>query len=236
MDQPLYMTVSADIRKKIRNGTLPYGQKLPSERELAVMYGVDRKTLRKAVSSLIDEGLLVRLQGKGTYIAQHAITYRIETLDNLAQTMADSGITPSTRLLFKERRAAGTKYARLLKIDKDDEVLRVVRLRLGDGEPLALQDTFVPLKLIPQLLQVDFEMYSLYSLFKDQGFSIGRIEESFSFVRITDPEARVLKMEEEALAFVTEDLTFDRAGAALEYTKSIINNEKLSVSMGSLQD
>ena len=232
MDQPLYMTVSEDIRKKIRNGTLPYGQKLPSERALSEMYGIDRKTLRKAVSILIDEGLLVRMQGKGTYITQHAITYRIETLDNLSQTMADSGIMPSTRLLYKERRSAGKKYARLLQIDEDAEVLRIVRLRLGDGEPLALQDTFVPIGLIPRIEEVDFEMYSLYSLFRKQGMALGRVEETFSFVRITDPEARVLNMEERALAFVTEDLSFDQAGAVLEYTKSIINNAKLSVRMG----
>jgi len=232
LDQPLYLTISEDIRKKIRSGALPYGQKLPSERELAENYEIDRKTLRKAISILIDEGLLESLQGKGTYITQQAITYRIETLDNLAQTMTDSGIMPATRLLYKEKRAAGPKYARLLEIDPGDEVLRIVRLRLGDGEPLALQDTYVPVALIPNIEHVDFEMYSLYSLFRKQGIALGRVDESFSFVRITDPEARILGMTEGSLAFVTEDLSFDQAGAVMEFTKSLINNAKLKVSMG----
>ncbi len=231
MKEPLYITICNDIRSKIQNGTLPYGKKLPSERVLSEQYNIDRKTLRKAVSLLIDEGLLVRMQGKGTYITQHHISYKVETLDSLTNTMANSGVTPSTRILFKEKRKAGPKYSRLLNVSADTDILRLVRLRCGDGEPFAIQDTYVLLDLIPGLDQVDFEMYSLYSLMQKQGLRVNRIDETFSFVKLTNPEAGILHLESGSIAFVTEDITYVADNRIVEYTKSIINNNKLAVSM-----
>lgn len=233
MKEPLYIATCNDIRSEIQSGILPYGQKLPSERVLSEQYNIDRKTLRKAVSLLIDEGLLVRMQGKGTYITQHHISYKIETLDSLTNTMAGSGVTPSTRILFKEKRKAGPKYSRLLRVSPGTDILRLVRLRSGDGEPFAIQDTYVLFDLIPGLDQVDFEMYSLYSLMQKQGLHVRRIDETFSFIRLTDPEAGILRLENGSIAFVAEDITYVADNRIVEYTKSIINNNKLAVSMQS---
>jgi len=231
MREPLYITICNDVRSKIQSGEFTYGHRLPSEREMAEFYQIDRKTLRKAISLLIEEGLLVRMQGKGTYITQQQISYDVEALDDLVQTLTHSGMVPSSRILYKEVRKAGPKYAKRLQISPDDNVLRLVRLRSGDNEPIALQDTYIIDNLVPNLAQLDFEMYSLYNIMDKNGISISRIDETFTFIQLSNPEAKLLKLEEGSIGFVTEDITYDQNNRVVEYTKSIINNKKLSVNM-----
>ena len=229
MREPIYIQISNDIREKIKSGHFIYGQQLPSERTLAQSYQIDRKTLRKALALLAEENLLVGIHGKGTYIAQQQIPYKVELMDDLAQTLTRSGMTPSTKVLFSESRPARRKYADLLHIAPEEEIFRLVRLRAGDNEPVALQDTYIVKRMIPNLEKLDFEMYSLYGIMKENGIEISRIDETFTFIELSDPEAGILNLKEGAIGFVSEDITYDQHGQIIEYTHSILNNQKLSV-------
>lgn len=231
MKEPLYMQICEDIRAKIKSGFFTYGQKLPPERALAQEYQVDRKTLRKALALLTEEKLLVGMQGKGTYISEQQIPYHVELMDDLAQTLLQSGVVPSTRVLYSEVRPASRKYSELLKVSPDTNIFRLVRLRCGDNEPVALQDTYVVSHLIPNLEKMDFEMYSLYGLMEMNGITIGQIDETFTFIELSNPEADILNLKEGSLGFVAEDLTYDQQGRILEYTRTILNNQKISVNV-----
>ena len=119
MNEPLYVRISEDIRGKIKSGEIPYGSRLPAERQMAEDYGVDRKTLRKAIGLLSEEGILNCMQGKGTYIAKPQIPYQVEMLDDLEQMILRNGMKPSTRVLYTESRKAGRKYAALLEVEEE---------------------------------------------------------------------------------------------------------------------
>lgn len=229
MNEPLYVRISEDIRSKIKSGEIPYGSRLPAERQMAENYGVDRKTLRKAIALLSEEGILNCMQGKGTYIAKPQIPYQVEMLDDLEQMILSSGMEPSTRVLYTESRKAGRKYAALLEVEKDTEIFRILRLRSGNGEPIALMDSYVVSSLVPEIETVDFEMHSLYGVLKQNGIEVRRIDEKFTFAEISNPEAAILKIEENGIAFVTDDRTYDQYQRAVEYTKSVINPQKLSI-------
>lgn len=231
MKEPLYIKTCNTIRSQIKSGTLQYGQSLPSERELAETFHIDRKTLRKAISILIDEGLLIRLQGKGTYIAQQQLKYDVQLMDDLGQLLNRNHVKPTSSILYKELRPAGLRFSKLLGIHHEDKVLRLVRMRLGDNEPVALQDTYIVYDIIPNLDSIDFEMYSLYSVLENNNIKIFKIEETFTFIQLSNPEARLLNMEEGAMGFIAEDITYDTSGRAIEYTKGIINNQKLSINV-----
>lgn len=230
MRGPLYLQICNDLRRRIEKGAFPYGSRLPSERELAQQYQVDRKTLRRAVDMLEEEGILQCIRGKGIYISRQ-LAYQIDLLDDLEQMMKRSGMTLSTRVLLTETRRAGRKYAQLLGIGPDDLIFRLLRLRTGDGEVMALQDTYVVYDLIPGLETLDFQMYSLYHIMSRNGIEVRRIQENFIFLELSNPEADILQMQEGATGFVTEDKTIDQYGRTVEYTKSIINSEKLSIDM-----
>lgn len=229
MNEPLYVRISEDIRSKIKSGEIPYGSRLPAERQMAEDYGVDRKTLRKAIGLLSEEGILNCMQGKGTYIAKPQIPYQIEMLDDLEQMILRNGMEPSTRVLYTESRKAGRKYAALLEVEEEARIFRMLRLRSGNGEPVALMDTYVVSSFVPDIENIDFEMHSLYGVLKQNGIEVRRIDEKFTFAEVSNPEAAVLKIEENGIAFITEDKTYDQYQRAVEYTKSIINNQKLSI-------
>lgn len=229
MNEPLYVRISEDIRSKIKSGEISYGSRLPAERQMAEDYGVDRKTLRKAIGLLSEEGILNCMQGKGTYIAKPQIPYQIEMLDDLEQMILRNGMEPSTRVLYTESRKAGRKYAALLEVEEEARIFRMLRLRSGNGEPVALMDTYVVSSFVPDIENIDFEMHSLYGVLKQNGIEVRRIDEKFTFAEVSNPEAAVLKIEESGIAFITEDKTYDQYQRAVEYTKSIINNQKLSI-------
>ncbi len=112
--EALYLQISKILKSQIARGELRYGQHIPSERDLSGIFSVDRKTIRKAILVLVEEGLLTQMQGKGTYISKQKVDYDVNALDNITQMLQRSNVTPSCRVLFQEKRLAGPKYARLL--------------------------------------------------------------------------------------------------------------------------
>ncbi|MBC8585155.1 GntR family transcriptional regulator [Oscillospiraceae bacterium NSJ-64] len=198
---------------------------------MAEEFSVDRKTLRKAISVLVDEGILTRIHGKGTYINKRQVSYDLDIMDNFSQMLQRSGMKHECRLLYKEKRKAGFKYAKILQINEDDDVYRLVRLRYGDGEPLALQDTYIVYDIIEDIESIDFEMYSLYDVLNQHGIYASRMDETFSFIELSSPETKLLGVPEGSISFMTEDTTYDQNGKIVEYTKGLTNNNKLDISM-----
>ncbi len=227
--ESLYLQISNVIRSKITQGELRYGQRIPSERELAELYSVDRKTLRKAVSVLVEEGILTRMHGKGTYINKRQVAYDVNVVDNFGEMLNRSGIKHSCRLLYKEKRSAGLKYAELLNIGENDYVYRLVRLRLGDGEPVAIQNTYIVYDVLEDVEDIDFDMHSLYDVLNQHGVYANRVKETFRFVEFSNQEAKLLNMPDGSWGFMVEDITYDQNQRIVEYTKSFINTEKMII-------
>ncbi len=230
MSKPLYMKVADSMRADIVGNVLSYGSRLPSEQQFAEYFGVDRKTLRRAIALLCDEGMLVRFQGKGTYIAERRVDYDVVAADDVDDMLRKSEMQPSSRVLYRQVRRAGRKYGAILGIDADEQVFRLVRLRLGNGEPVALQDSYIPLSVAPDAAKVDYNIYSIYGLLRRLGYEINRIDESFYFLQLGEcVESKLLATGADAVVFVAEDTTLDSSGRVLEYTRSMINSGKMSI-------
>jgi len=139
---------------------------IPSERHLMTTYDVSRATVRKAIESLIAEGLLVRIQGKGTFVAKP----RFESVLHLAsfsQDMRRRGLTPSTRLLLVDLERPPADVAKSLRLGASGQAWRVDRVRLADGQPMALEQGWYPRTLLPDLDAHDLDG-SLYELFAEK--------------------------------------------------------------------
>lgn len=138
------------------------GDRLPSERVLSERWGAARMTVRHATDALIAEGLVVRRHGSGTYILPPPVV-RFLGLTSFSQDMRDRGLVPSSRLLdFAIESAAGDVAARL-RVSDSDSVHRFTRLRLGSGEPMAIETVWIRSVLVPGLAQADLSG-SLYEL------------------------------------------------------------------------
>jgi GntR family transcriptional regulator len=138
---------------------------IPSERELMATYGVSRATVRKAIDVLVSDGLLHRVHGKGTFVATPRLESRLH-LASFSQDMRRRGLEPSTRLLSVELDEPPGEVARALGLDGDGTAWRVDRVRLADGEPIALEHGWYPRALLPGLDRHDLGG-SLYELFAD---------------------------------------------------------------------
>src|SRR5215475_12839970 len=130
------------------------GERLPSERELAARWGVARMTVRKAIERLIEQGRLERRHGSGTYTAQ-APYARLFGLRSFTEDMRQRGLTPTSKLLRLRKLRASTVVASRLRIPAGEDVFKFVRLRLADGEPMALETVVILAAYAPGLSKQD---------------------------------------------------------------------------------
>lgn len=159
-DEPLHHALRARLRELIA-GARP-GDRLPSERSLSQRWGVARMTVRNATDGLVAEGLVERRQGSGTYVLPQPVV-RFLGLTSFTQDMRERGLVPSSRLLAFDVIAADPGVAHQLRIAIGDEVIRFTRLRLGSGEPMAVETTWIAATLVPGLAPPDLDG-SLYEL------------------------------------------------------------------------
>jgi DNA-binding GntR family transcriptional regulator len=130
------------------------GTSIPSERDLASTFGVARMTLRRATDDLVVAGLVSREHGRGTFVVAPKLAAQM-AMTSFSEEMRDSGVTPGSEVIeFRRLRSAGSQ-ARALRVPVTDPVVRFARLRLADGEPIALETTWVPAKLVPNLQRAD---------------------------------------------------------------------------------
>jgi GntR family transcriptional regulator len=138
---------------------------IPSERELMTTYDVSRATVRKAIDSLVADGLLHRIHGRGTFVARPRLESRLH-LASFSQDMRRRGLTPSTRLLSIELDEPPAEAAKALDLPSDGAAWRLDRVRLADDQPIALENGWYPRHLLPGLDRHDLGG-SLYELFAD---------------------------------------------------------------------
>ena len=150
----------ARLRELIAGARL--GDRLPSERELSLRWGVARMTVRHAMDALVAEGLVERRQGSGTYVIPQPLV-RLLGLTSFSQDMRERGLVPSSRLMAFETIRADATVARQLGLQPGDRVIRFTRLRSGSGEPMAIETVCIPAVLVPGLGPDDLAG-SLYEL------------------------------------------------------------------------
>jgi GntR family transcriptional regulator len=154
-----------DALAELATSELAPDQAMPSERELMTTYDVSRATVRKAIDGLVADGLLTRVHGRGTFVARPRLESRLH-LASFSQDMRRRGFTPSTRLLAVELDRPPADVASALELSEDGKAWRLERVRLADGQPIALENGWYPQALLPGLDRHDLGG-SLYELFRD---------------------------------------------------------------------
>lgn len=191
---PLYEQVANALRADIQGGAFDATKRLPTEEELAEKYGISRITVRRAVGDLVEEGLVEKKQGKGTFIRAPKMHKDMNRSGmSFTELCAVNGRKPSTRLI-----EAGIKVptdARVLEwmdLKPGDEVLFIKRLRFMDDEPCVIEENYFP-KQYSFLLSMDLEHDSLYRYLREEkGFDIITGEVILRIVRADAKIARML--------------------------------------------
>ena len=202
---------------------------IPSERELMTTYDVSRATVRKAIESLISDGLLTRIHGKGTFVATPRLESRLH-LASFSQDMRRRGLEPSTRLLSVELDEPPAEVAKALGLSTDDVAWRLDRVRLADGEPIALENGWYPRGPLPGLDRHDLGG-SLYELFSDVfGLTIDSAEQTLWGESADGATARRLDSPVYTPLLVFRRVSY-AAGTPLEYVVSRYRGDRYQIHM-----
>jgi len=217
---PLYFQLKALILEEIRSGWYETDSLIPTEKELSDQFDISRTTVRQAVTELVQEGWLYRVKSKGTFIAPRKMTQDfLQKLETFADQMERLGIEPSTKVLAFEVRQADAEVAGNLGLQEGDRVFYLQRLRLGDGEPVAFMETWLPYEKCSFLEEADLEKNSLYDTLKTrQDTRIYGAKRLVEAVAADKEDAVYLKVKKGAPLQLTHSIGFNRAKVPLEYS------------------
>ncbi len=168
-NRPIYRQVAEQIAEEIEAGILPADARISSERELAERYGISRMTARAAINILVQRGLIVRRNRSRAYVAQPKFRFDLSSPGGLHEQLRKAGVEPGAKLITAEMLpydALSPRVAQALALDDEETfVYHIVRVRTANGEPIALEDSYFPAHLFPDLL--DFNLTdSIYGILR----------------------------------------------------------------------
>jgi GntR family transcriptional regulator len=226
---PLYHVVASDLREKIMESVWLPGSRLPNEAELCRRYGVSRITIRHAVSILVNEGLVTRNQGLGTFVRSSTITAGLRGLSSFTEEMSALGLKSGGRILSKKVVAAARDRCLALAVPEGTPLLELRRLRTGDDVPIGIQTAYLPLDRFPGLNENDLENVSLYALLQaDYGVLLVEAMETIRIGKTRALDSRLLGVAPSTPVFVVERRTLDRRGP-FEYVLSVLRADRYQV-------
>jgi GntR family transcriptional regulator len=209
--------------------TLRPGAPLPSERLLARHYGVARATVTQALDGLAARGLVDRVHGSGTFVAEPKLQ-QPETLTSFTEDMRARGMVPGSIVLAQQVLPASALVARHLELVAGAPVVRVHRVRTADGEPMAVEHTYLPAGRFPGLEEVDLAGRSLYqTLAARWGVPVAVADQWVGVARLGGEDARVLRVPAGLPALLFQRVTRDPAGAIIEYVRALYRGDRYQV-------
>lgn len=235
---PLYLSIATSLEAEIDSGALKAGQKIESERVLAERLGVSRMTARHALRHLSSKGLIETRTGQGTFVGSPRVEQRLEALTGFTESMARQGRRVSSIVVSAETGAPDEVCAAALGLSRRAEVHRMMRVRLVDGEPVALETTEIVAEGTPGLLeQADFSRVSLYDILRARyRLTPTRAEQTLTAGLADRQAARTLQLDPGSAVLMLTRLTRDQNDRAFEFVRSVYRGDffvmKVSLSLG----
>lgn len=214
---PRYYEIEQQLRLRIDE--LSSGDPLPSDAELSRTFGVSRMTVRQAFQALVQEGLVERQPGKGTFVADKQTRRQATVILGFTKETRRKGRVPSSRVMGAGLRPASAVEAEALGIDEGDEVVSLERVRLADDVPVVLESTVLK-GHCRGVLSKDLAAGSLHQALREQGVFLARGRARILADRANEAEAELLDIDEGDPLLVECVLIYDENEAPIEFTDS----------------
>jgi len=210
-------------------GALRPGDPLPSERELADRYDVARMTVRAEITRLAAEGLVERVQGRGTFVAEARVA-QAATLSSFTEDMRARGLTPGSQILGQGVVAADDLVARRLDVEPGTPVVRVRRVRTADGEPMALEEVFLPAGRFPGLEHADLEGASLFTVLEERfEAAFPAADQQVLAVEIVGEDANLLRVAPGRAGLKFHTILIDPDDRPLSYSWTLYRGDRYEI-------
>ena len=223
---PLYTQLENYILENIRNGIYKPMQKIPSEADFSKEFEVSRITVRKAISNLTDQGILIRHQGKGTFVSEMNVNKNYESLFGYGRSMEAQGKKPKRKILqieYMTECLTGIKEA--LELSKESRMIHLKRLLYSGDEVATLEDSFYP-PSFTFLFSADLEHESTYELItKQTGLIPYRSERTISIIYADETIAEVFGGKEGDAHLLLSEIVYNKDDIPIHVSKEVINQK-----------
>ena len=222
---PLYRQLMQRLQADIASGVYPVHSRIPSEQELCAAYQVSRVTVRKALAELTGQGLLRRMQGKGTFVCAPRIHQSLKDVNSFHEACRMMGSTPGTRVISAQMVHADAETAAQLNL-QGDAAVEIVRLRLADDQPVMLETNRFP-AAYEGLLAEKLDG-SLYHLLESRGVIAARGIHEISLCYATQAQAKLLGVEKGTALLKLEQVIYDQNGEPLHTSHQVIRGDRFT--------
>lgn len=220
--------ISKEIEHLLESGKYTEKNKIPSERELAALFGVQRLTVRAALQFLVQKGILISRERSGYYIAPKRVQFNLNHVNSFKMMIERMGITSYVKLLEFEKIKLTEQLAKNMLLPEDTEMYRILRLRYGNKEPIAIEKSFIVCELAKGLSEEDVHNKSLYDTLKRKyRLSIAHSSHKVEVVYANGLEAELLKISPSKPLIKYQGMVYERKGRLLEYFETVMLSDKI---------
>lgn len=234
---PLYHQIREKLTARIENGEFKPLEQIPSENELCEEYDVSRITIRRAINEMVKIGLLIKKQGKGTFVNQPKINFFSVDLVSFTERMKQQGLNVTTRVIGVREMIPENRVKKALLIDNEVPVVEIKRLRYIENDPISIETNYIPRKIFGgEITPAQLEMYlaqgnSLYYLLNNRiGIEFTRAHQTFEPILLRDEEQEILDCGENPVGLLIYRTTYS-GNNPIEFVKVVHRGDRCKFEM-----
>ena len=216
---PAYISIHDALKEQIDKGIWKIGQRLPSERDLADTFQVSRMTLRQAITLLVEEGVLTRKVGSGTYVASTRVQEKMRGTTSFTEIIQLQGKTPSSKLLSYIRTHPNEQECKQLNLKQIDTIIRMERVRYADDVPVVYEVASIPANLIENVRKEEVTNHFFKTL-TDNGYEIGKSQQTIYARLASEKVAKHLQITKNEAILALRQVSYLTDGRPFEYVNS----------------
>lgn len=226
-NSPLYIQVIRLIKQQIFSGSLKPGDVLPPESQICRNFNISRTTVRQAFDQLVEENLIIRRRGKGSFVANPKLRRNLNHMYSFTEDMQAMGLVPHSKVLFSGIAAADKDVCGNLLLAGGSRVFKLERIRYANNESILVETTFLPMDLCPGIDKEDFSSTSLYNTLRNNyDLNMHSACETYEVSNLSKETARLLNCAPATPAFHLKRTAYLSNGTPFEYTNSLVRGDK----------
>ncbi|PRX32478.1 GntR family transcriptional regulator [Orenia metallireducens] len=229
---PLYYQLENIIRRRIEIGEYKPGERIPSLNQLNEEFNLSKVTISKAVANLIEEGILYRERGQGTFVSEEKVKDFSETT-GFTETMIEEGRKPSTKVISQDLVSPSELICDKLMINDKQKVILTVRIRIADEIPVAFEKSYIPYAVAPKLLELDLSKDSIYQHLREEGYSLNKTIQEIEAIEADKELSDLLEVKRGKAILKRKRLTFSN-GNPVEFSFSFYPGDRYVITTESI--
>ncbi len=217
---PMYIQIEEQLKQQIQQGDFSIGMAIPSERELTERFGVSRMTVRQSITNLVNDGLLYREKGRGTFVASPKVEQPLNGLTSFTEDMLARGMVPSNEIITFEIRDPEADILADLRMQTGEKVYFIERIRFADEKTMAIERTYLPVARFPDLHR-DLLQGSLYAMIENnQQLKISHATQRMEAGMVKKEDAELLQINVPAAILMIERISYLAGDLPFELVRS----------------